>query len=290
MTNAIVQHQSVNELGRIAKMLAMSGYFASNGNMDAQVAQLATRILAGQELGFGPFASANNIHIIKGKPVIGANLMASAVKSNPRYDYRVRAWTNDECRIEFLENGKSVGESTFSMADAKQAGLAGKDNWKNYPRNMLFARAMSNGVRLYCPDVFGGNAVYTGDELDGEEWHVVDSEPSPVPQIAQDEEPDREVVYMDDEPPTAVEPFPALSSRDIDLIALWMENTSTAAKAAQDWAIIVGACANEFEAHNSMKKIINESHSGTLNANNLESVLYEYVLRQREKLSESAEE
>jgi len=37
---------------------------------------------------------------------------------------------------------------------------------------MLFARAISNGVRWYCPDVFSGAAVYTPDEFD-----VVEVEP-----------------------------------------------------------------------------------------------------------------
>lgn len=33
---------------------------------------------------------------------------------------------------------------------------------------MLFARALSNGVRWFCPDVFAGNVVYVPGELDGE--------------------------------------------------------------------------------------------------------------------------
>jgi hypothetical protein len=37
--------------------------------------------------------------------------------------------------------------------DAKAAGLAGKDVWKQYPRNMLFARALTNGMRWFTPDL-----------------------------------------------------------------------------------------------------------------------------------------
>ena len=117
-------------------------------------------------MGFGPFAAMSDIHIIQGKPVVGANLMAAAVKSHPRYDYRVTANTPTEVTIEYYQEGKSIGRSTFTMDDAKAAGINGKDNWKKYPRNMLFARAMSNGVRWYCPDVFSGAAVYVPDEFD----------------------------------------------------------------------------------------------------------------------------
>ena len=36
--------------------------------------------------------------------------------------------------------------------------------WEKYPRNMVFARALTNGARWYCPDVFNG-PIYTPDEL-----------------------------------------------------------------------------------------------------------------------------
>ena len=39
--------------------------------------------------------------------------------------------------------------------------------YKGFARNMLFARAMSNGARWFTPDVFGG-PVYTPDELGAE--------------------------------------------------------------------------------------------------------------------------
>ncbi|MCB0158190.1 MAG: hypothetical protein KDD83_08655, partial [Caldilineaceae bacterium] len=113
--------------GRIGKMLALSGYFESANNFDVAVAQMATKVLAGREMGFGPFASANGIHIIKGKPGVGANLMASAVKSHPRYNYRVREMTGKICRIEFFERSdsgewESIGVSEFTEADARAAG------------------------------------------------------------------------------------------------------------------------------------------------------------------------
>jgi recombinational DNA repair protein RecT len=54
------------------------------------------------------------------------------------------------------------------MKDAKAAGLDGKDVWKKYPRNMLFGRAMTNGCRWYCPDIFGGKSVYTPEELNAD--------------------------------------------------------------------------------------------------------------------------
>ena len=177
-----------DEAARAAQAMAQSGYFA-----DAkQTAQAMVKILAGHEMGFDTFASMTGIHIIKGKPVVGANLMAAAVKQHPKYDYRVKAMEDSHVCIAFYQGQTHLGDAEFTIADAKTAGLTGRDNWRNYPRNMLFARAISNGVRWYCPDVFAGNAVYTPDELDDEagapDWDVVDGEiaeqaPKPVEEM-----------------------------------------------------------------------------------------------------------
>lgn len=160
---------NLDEVQRTARMLAVSGYFDVHKDMTVAIAQMATKILAGAEMGYGPFASVQGIHVIQGKPSVSANLMASAVKNHPRYDYRVRTLTNTECEIEFFEivDGKreSLGKSRFDETDAKSAGLSGKDIWKKHPKNMLFARAMSNGVRFYTPDIFAGNVVYAPEEM-----------------------------------------------------------------------------------------------------------------------------
>jgi len=154
----IVLLRSMDEIERAAKAMTASGYF-----QDArQAAQAVVKILAGREMGFGPFASMTGIHIIQGRPTLSANLMAAAVKRHPLYDYRVLEMSGDVCRIEFLERGKRIGVSVFTIDDARRAGTK---NMNKYPRNMLFARAMSNGVRWYCPDVFAGSAVYTPGEL-----------------------------------------------------------------------------------------------------------------------------
>lgn len=171
----------IDELKQTAELLAMSGYFDAKGTAAQAVAQLATKILAGRELGYGPFTSANGIHIIQGRPAVSANLMAAAVKASGRYDYRVREISSDVVRIEFFQlvGGKweSLGESKFTRADA----LAAKtQNIDKFARNMLFARCISNGVKWFCPDVFNGSAVYVPEELGAEvdgEGNVIDVAP-----------------------------------------------------------------------------------------------------------------
>jgi hypothetical protein len=159
---ASVGAADVNQTLALGKVFAESGFFADT----RAAAQAVVKVLAGRELGFGPVASMTGVNIIKGRVTLSANLIAAAVRRSGRYDYRVRRLDDQGCEIEFLMSGEVIGMSSFTMDDAKKAGLAGGDNWRKYPRNMLFARAISNGAKWFCPDVFGGSPVYTPDELD----------------------------------------------------------------------------------------------------------------------------
>lgn len=181
-----------DEVERAAKAMASSGFFTDT----KQASQAIVKILAARELGLGPFAGMNGINIIQGKPAFSANIMAACVKKSGRYNYRVTEMTDKNCTIEFMEymGGKwnTSGVSSFTIEDAKKAGTKNLDK---FPRNMLFARAMSNGVRWYCPDVMSGSVAYTPEELgadvdqDGNviNVEVVDQvvipEPDPEPEV-----------------------------------------------------------------------------------------------------------
>jgi len=186
-TALVVTNPQLPDVMTLGKVLAQSGYFS-----DArQAGQAVVKILAGQELGFGPIASMTGVHIIKSKVSLSANLMAAAIKRSGRYTYDVTELTEQTCTITFKEGAKTLGESTFTMKDAAKAKLVG-DNWKKYPRNMLFARALSNGTKWYTPDIFGG-PIYTPDELgaviDGETGEVISNGPDWDKAPGQDAEP-----------------------------------------------------------------------------------------------------
>lgn len=138
-------------------------FYKSGMFSDIKSAQQAVvKIMAGAEMGISPFQAMSGIHIIQGKPTIGAGLMASRVKASGKYNYKVIEMTDANCIIEFYEGGNAIGQSSFSIEDAKKAGTK---NLERFPRNMLFARAMSNGVRWYCPDIYEG-PVYVPEEME----------------------------------------------------------------------------------------------------------------------------
>lgn len=150
------------------------------------VEQALAVILMGRELGVGPTTALSNIIISMGKPTLGASLVGSLIQKSGRYGYYVTELTDTSVSIEFFERAtlpatggegtKLLGVSTFTMQDAAKAGLTGgrAGAWGKYDRNMLLARALTNGARWFTPGVFGG-AVY-----DPEEFGISGTLPPPV--------------------------------------------------------------------------------------------------------------
>lgn len=142
----------------IAETFFQSGMFTDIKSSS----QAMVKIMAGQEFGIPPFAAMSGIHLIQGKPTIGAGLMAQRVKKSGKYSYNVLQLTDNVCELEFIQLPKTVlGKSTFTIEDAKKAGTKNIDR---FPKNMLFARAISNGVRWFTPDIYE-SVVYVPEEM-----------------------------------------------------------------------------------------------------------------------------
>lgn len=173
MSNALTIYERMSEMQTAASAMHASGMF----NDVKTQAQALVKVMAGAEIGLPPFAAMTGIHIVQGKPILGANLIATMVKNDSRYDYRVKRADNQACILAWYEAGHVVGESAFTIEEAVAAGLAGKDNWKKYPSDMLFARALTRGARRYAPGIFGGSPIYTPDELGAdtdEDGYIID--------------------------------------------------------------------------------------------------------------------
>lgn len=153
------------QLHRIANDLHKSRLFRTGS-----VEQTLAVILMGRELGVGPTTALSNIIISAGKPTLGAALVGALIQRSGRYFYTVATLDDKEAVVEFFENTgpngavRHLGQSRFTIVDAQRARLAGSQTWQQYPRNLLLARAITNGARWYTPSVFGG-AIYDPEEL-----------------------------------------------------------------------------------------------------------------------------
>lgn len=184
----------MNELSRIAPSGAMqldpmtvAQVFKASGmfpDIQSEAAACA-KIIIGRGLGLSDFDAMTGLHIIKGKAVLAANLMAASIKrATGKYDYRATV-TDTMCEITFFQRNdakawEEIGTTTFTMDDARRAQLGG-DNWRKYPRNMLFARCISNGYKAFCPDALGAAPVYV--EAHGE-MEITEDAPAVAPVAA----------------------------------------------------------------------------------------------------------
>jgi hypothetical protein len=150
---------SLAEMSEMALAVVSSGLFPSIKTPDAAM----TLMLLCQSEGLHPMQALRRYDIIQGRPALKTDAMlAEFQKRGGKVDW-IRL--DDECaEAEFHASGLvNPVRIKFDTADAKRAGLLGKDNWNKYPRAMRRARVVSEGVRTADPGVNAG--VYTPEEV-----------------------------------------------------------------------------------------------------------------------------
>ena len=179
-TEAVVARKHVRALTDIqfavrAEMTLqeLGGVFIKSGFWKdlKDASQAIVKVLAGREMGVEPFAAMNGIDIIEGHPALRATLMAGLIKRSGRYRYTMEA-SPQGARAEWFERDESgawlpLGETSFTIEDARAANLIGKNNWKAYPEDMCVARTLARGARRFCADLFLG-PVYAYEEMEDE--------------------------------------------------------------------------------------------------------------------------
>lgn len=134
-------------------------------------------ILTGRELGLAPLQALRSISVVEGKPTLSADLLlALAYKSGLCTGYEIVELTDEKCVVQISRNGQVKPPYSYTIEEARKAGLANRPNWQRHTKAMLRARATSAACRAYFPDVVLG--LYTPDEL--EDLSPVVSEAAPV--------------------------------------------------------------------------------------------------------------
>jgi len=167
---------------RQARLFAMSGLFADiKGQTQEQaIAQAFVKIALGDAMGFSPAESMTGIDIIQGRVAVGANLRAARMQRAgfswappPGKKGPSAKITDKGCWLPLYYKGEPILDSdgkqvviSYTEEDAKAAGLLAKDNYKKNPRNMYFARAITNAQRWYAPGVLGIDVLSTEEAID----------------------------------------------------------------------------------------------------------------------------
>jgi len=173
-----------------------------------QGAAAALRIYFAGELGLSALA-ASELSVIRGRLVVSAKLLRARAA---QYGYRVERVSGDEttctARLVSRHTGETVGESTFTIEQARQAGLIrDKGGWKTYPARMLWARASKFVIDDFAPEISLGlvledEAAEIAGDVTGETWE--DDAPAAVPPAGAHS--DRQTEYRPDPPGVDEEP------------------------------------------------------------------------------------
>lgn len=131
------------------------------------------RIVAGSQLNMKPLQALNGVAMINGHPTLHSDsipcvVMASGLVNGMKYKF---TGEGDGLACTFYIRRKGIEdyqEWTYSIKDAKEAGLMSNPVWQKHTKKMLFNRARTWCMRNTFPDVIGNIlSKDEADEIDG---------------------------------------------------------------------------------------------------------------------------
>lgn len=147
------------------EMVAMGDKLVSTGFLPAHLrtgAQVAAVILTGRELGMEPMRAVRSLSLVKGKVVESADSQLARFKADGgRAQFKVL--TESEAVLWLRHPNGDEHTESFTLADAKNAGLASNENYRKFPKAMLRSRAITAGLKSVGWEGAVGN--YDPDEL-----------------------------------------------------------------------------------------------------------------------------
>lgn len=163
-----VQLATVSDMRETAAIMVASGMLPAGYDSPAKV---FVGLQYGAEIGLRPMTAINSIAIIKGKPTLWGDAALGLVKSSDLLtDYSEEVTGVGEAMVAKVyseREGKFKVTTTFSVEDAKTAGLWGKTGpWKTHPKRMLKYKARAFNLRDNFPDVLKG--LHLQEEMVGE--------------------------------------------------------------------------------------------------------------------------
>lgn len=147
--------QNIEQALRFAELLSKSNLIPKDfvGNPG----NILVAVQWGMELGLQPMQAMQNIAVINGRPSLWGDAVIGIVKASPLCEYIVEEVTDEGATCRVKRRGEPEQIRSFSLADAKQAGLLNKPGpWTQYRKRMLQMRARSWALRDVFPDLLRG--------------------------------------------------------------------------------------------------------------------------------------
>ncbi len=181
---------SLDDLRTLGWWLSLSESGAQDEK--ARGAAGALRLYYVQQLGL-PLWSVRELSLISGKLVVSSRLLRALANraglAIERTDDSDETCTAVLVRI---SNGMVLGSSTFTIEDARRAGLIRAGSaWQTYPARMLWARASAHVLTDYAPEIVLG--MQTEDEA--REVYALEPEPIGVDRAYSYGDPDEDIPF-----------------------------------------------------------------------------------------------
>lgn len=169
--SGFINPQTYEQAWQFSEMLANSEMVPKN--FKGKPADILIAMQMGSEIGLQPMQSLQNIAVVNGRPTIWGDAVIAICQSSGMLEDITEEVTDDYATVTVKRAGQEPHSVTFSMADAKKAGLAGKAGpWTQYPKRMMKNRARAYALRDKFADVLSGFGI-TEEEKD----RVVDVTP-----------------------------------------------------------------------------------------------------------------
>jgi hypothetical protein len=152
--------------------------------------------------GIDTVTAIQTVSFIDGRPVVDAT-MQRAMAEREGVRVKVVSADREKATVEIHRGDELMGSVTYTMDDARDAGLDRKQNWQKNPVDMLVARATTRGIRWHAPSVMLGT--FTEDEAEQFDTTAAlapQVDDTPAVEAAEPEIVDAEIV----ETPAVVEP------------------------------------------------------------------------------------
>lgn len=167
--------KSLDEALKFADVLAKSSIVPKDFN--GNPGNILVAIQWGMELGLQPMQAMQNIAVINGRPSLWGDAVIALVRGSPLCESIIESIDGDVATCRVKRRGEPEQSRSFSMADAKAAGLSGKSGpWTQYPKRMLQMRARAFALRDVFPDVLRGMPI-AEEVMDMGERDVTPSQP-----------------------------------------------------------------------------------------------------------------
>ena len=147
----------LQDIQHMAEVAASSKMFGFKSPQEAMAIMLLC-----QAEGLHPAIAMRDFHVIQGRPALKADAMLARFQQAGG-SVTWKEYTDEKVTGIFSHPQGGTLELSWTLRQAREIGIANKDNWKNYPRAMLRARVISEGIRSVFPGCVVG--VYTPEEV-----------------------------------------------------------------------------------------------------------------------------